>query len=234
MIELAALTNLRKHLPENFSDIFMLTRDLTHRSYMNENKDVLEDNERLEFLGDAILNFIVAEWLYNHYPEKQEGFLTKVRAALVHTQQLSAFARKIELGPAILVGRGEASTGGRDRDAILCDAFEALIAAMYLDTDIQTVKNFIVPLLETESSEILKSHAEEDVKSRLQEWAQAQGYASPIYVLVSESGPDHAKQFEVVALVNNRKIASGKGSSKQTAEKDAAVNSMKKLGILNL
>jgi|LSQX01.2.fsa_nt_gb ribonuclease-3 len=234
MIELAALTNLRKHLPENFSDIFMLTRALTHRSYMNENKDVLEDNERLEFLGDAILNFIVAEWLYNHYPEKQEGFLTKVRAALVHTQQLSAFARKIELGPAILVGRGEASTGGRDRDAILCDAFEALIAAMYLDTDIQTVKNFIVPLLETESSEILKSHAEEDVKSRLQEWAQAQGYASPIYVLVSESGPDHAKQFEVVALVNNRKIASGKGSSKQTAEKDAAVNSMKKLGILNL
>lgn len=234
MIELAALTNLRKHLPENFSDIFMLTRALTHRSYMNENKDVLEDNERLEFLGDAILNFIVAEWLYNHYPEKQEGFLTKVRAALVHTQQLSAFARKIQLGPAILVGRGEASTGGRDRDAILCDAFEALIAAMYLDTDIQTVKNFIVPLLETESSEILKSHAEEDVKSRLQEWAQAQGYASPIYVLVSESGPDHAKQFEVVALVNNRKIASGKGSSKQTAEKDAAVNSMKKLGILNL
>jgi len=234
MIELAALTNLRKHLPENFSDIFMLTRALTHRSYMNENKDVLEDNERLEFLGDAILNFIVAEWLYNHYPEKQEGFLTKVRAALVHTQQLSAFARKIELGPAILVGRGEASTGGRDRDAILCDAFEALIAAMYLDTDIQTVKNFIVPLLETESSEILKSHAEEDVKSRLQEWAQAQGYASPIYVLMSESGPDHAKQFEVVALVNNRKIASGKGSSKQTAEKDAAVNSMKTLGILDL
>jgi ribonuclease-3 len=234
MIELAALTNLRKYLPENFSDIFMLTRALTHRSYMNENKDVLEDNERLEFLGDAILNFIVAEWLYNHYPEKQEGFLTKVRAALVHTQQLSAFARKIELGPAILVGRGEASTGGRERDAILCDAFEALIAAMYLDTDIETVKDFIVPLLETESSEILKSHAEEDVKSRLQEWAQAQGYASPIYVLMSESGPDHAKQFEVVALVNNRKIASGKGSSKQTAEKDAAVNSMKTLGILDL
>ena len=234
MIELAALTNLRKHLPENFSDILMRTRALTQRSYMNENKDVLEDNERLEFLGDAILNFIVAEWLYNHYPEKQEGFLTKVRAALVHTQQLSAFARKIELGPAILVGRGEASTGGRERDAILCDAFEALIAAMYLDTDIETVKDFIVPLLETESSEILKSHAEEDVKSRLQEWAQAQGYASPIYVLMSESGPDHAKQFEVVALVNNRKIASGKGSSKQTAEKDAAVNSMKTLGILDL
>ncbi|MDD3949017.1 MAG: ribonuclease III, partial [Anaerolineaceae bacterium] len=224
MIELAALTNLRKHLPENFSDIFMLTRALTHRSYMNENKDVLEDNERLEFLGDAILNFIVAEWLYNHYPEKQEGFLTKVRAALVHTQQLSAFARKIELGPAILVGRGEASTGGRERDAILCDAFEALIAAMYLDTDIETVKDFIVPLLETESSEILKSHAESDVKRRLQEWALAQGYASPLYVLKSESGPDDDKLFEVVALVNNRKIASGKGSSKQTAEKDPAVN----------
>lgn len=234
MIEPAALAKLRTHLPDNFSDNFMLTRALTHRSFVNESKDVLEDNERLEFLGDAILNYLVAEWLYNHYPEKQEGFLTKVRAALVHTQQLSSFARKIELGPAILLGRGEDSSGGRDRDAILCDAFEALIAAMYLDTDLETVKDFIIPLLETESSEILKSHAEEDVKSRLQEWAQAQGYASPIYVMVAESGPDHAKLFEVVALVNNRKIAAGKGTSKQLAEKNAAINSMKKLGIYEL
>mgnify|MGYP002408992417 FL=1 len=212
----------------------MLTRALTHRSYMNENREVLEDNERLEFLGDSILSFIVAEWLYNNFPEKDEGFLTKVRAALVHTQQLSSFARSIELGPALLVGKGEANAGGRDRDAILCDSFEALIAAIYLDCGMQTVKEFIVPLLEAESEEILRSHSEEDVKSRLQEWAQAQGYPAPSYILVDEYGPDHDKRFVVVAMINNEKIAQGRGSSKQLAEKNAAQNSIKKLGILSL
>lgn len=233
MIEPAALQKLREFLPENFDDIFLLTRALTHRSYVNENKHVLEDNERLEFLGDSILDFIVAEWLYNHFPEKQEGFLTKVRAALVHTQQLSLFARQIELGQALLLGKGEDGAGGRDRDAILCDAFEALIAAIYIKTDMETTRKFLVPFLEQESGKIIKNHAEEDVKSRFQEWAQAQGYSSPGYEIVSESGPDHAKVFEVIAIVNNRKIAKGRGSSKQQAEKAAAENSLRKLGLIN-
>ncbi len=133
-----------------------MTRALTHRSYINENKHVLEDNERLEFLGDSILDFIVAEWLYNQFPEKKEGFLTKVRAALVHTQQLSEFARQIDLGQALLLGKGEDSAGGRDRDAILCDAFEALIAAIYIKTDIETTRKFLVPFLERESGKIIK------------------------------------------------------------------------------
>ncbi len=234
MIEPASLKSLKEKLPANFDDIFLLTRALTHRSFINENKHVIEDNERLEFLGDSILSFIVAEWLYNHYPEKQEGFLTKVRAALVHTEQLSEFARKIDLGPALLLGRGEDSAGGRDRDAILCDAFEALLAAIYIDTNLETVKSLVIPMLEAESDKILRNHAEEDVKSRLQEWAQAQGYPSPVYLTISESGPDHAKVFEVIAIINNKKIAKGKGSSKQSAEKDAALNSIKKLGITNL
>lgn len=234
MIEPDGLAKLREHLPENFNNVFMLTRALTHRSFVNENREVLEDNERLEFLGDSILGFIVAEWLYNNFPEKDEGFLTKVRAALVHTQQLSAFARRIDLGPSLLVGRGEANAGGRDRDAILCDAFEALIAAIYLDCGLQTVKDFIIPLLELESEEILRSHSEEDVKSRLQEWAQAQGYPAPNYVLVDEYGPDHDKRFVVVAMIKDTKIAQGRGSSKQLAEKNAAQNSIKKLGIATL
>ncbi|NLB71120.1 MAG: ribonuclease III [Chloroflexi bacterium] len=234
MIESAGINALRRKLPQNFKDDFLLTRALTHRSYLNENKHVLEDNERLEFLGDSILNFIVAEWLYQNFSEKREGFLTKVRAALVHTYQLSAFARKIGLGPALLVGKGEDSAGGRERDAILCDTFEALIAAIYLDTNMDTVKNFIIPFLEDESEEILKSHGEEDVKSRLQEWAQAQGYPSPNYVVVNESGPDHAKTFQVVAVINEREIASGLGKTKQQAEKDAASNSIKKLGFEHL
>lgn len=234
MIEPNALANLRQHLPAEFRNIFMITRALTHSSYLNENREVLEDNERLEFLGDSILNFVVAEWLYHLYPEKDEGFLTKVRAALVHTQQLSVFARRIELGPALLVGRGEANAGGRDRDAILCDAFEALIAAIYLDCGLATVSDFITPLLESESEEIFRSHAEEDVKSRLQEWAQAQGYPPPLYQVVDEYGPDHDKRFVVVAMINNKKVGQGRGSSKQQAEKNAAQKSIEKLGIISL
>jgi len=234
MIEPDALAKLQEHLPGNFDNIFMLSRALTHRSYLNENREVLEDNERLEFLGDSILSFIVAEWLYHNFPEKDEGFLTKVRAALVHTQQLSSFARRIELGPALLLGKGEANAGGRKRDAILCDAFEALIAAIYLECGLTTVKEFIIPLFELESEEILKSHSEEDVKSRLQEWAQAQGFSAPSYVVLEEYGPDHDKRFVVVAMINNEKVAQGRGSSKQLAEKNAAQNSIKKLGIFTL
>lgn len=233
MIEPEALAKLREHLPNNFEDVSLINRAMTHRSYLNENRETLEDNERLEFLGDSILGFIVAEWLYNNYPEKDEGFLTKVRAALVHTQQFAMFARRLEIGSALLLGKGEENAGGRDRDAILCDAFEALIAAMYLDCGIETVKKFIVPMLEGESEHILLNHSEEDVKSKLQEWAQAKGYAAPSYQLIGESGPDHAKTFDVVAVINNNQIAKGKGSSKQLAEKDAALNSINKLGIEN-
>lgn len=231
MIEAEALAKLRQHLPNNFDDIWMINRAMTHRSFLNENRDALEDNERLEFLGDSILGFIVAEWLYKKFPEKDEGFLTKVRAALVHTQQFAIFARRLEIAPALLLGKGEENAGGRDRDAILCDAFEALIAAMYLNCGIETVKEFIIPLLEGESKQILRNHSEEDVKSHLQEWAQSKGFVAPNYQLIGESGPDHAKTFEVVAIVNNEQIAKGRGSSKQLAEKDAALKSIKKLGI---
>ena len=165
MIEPEALAKLREHLPNNFEDVSLINRAMTHRSYLNENRETLEDNERLEFLGDSILGFIVAEWLYNNYPEKDEGFLTKVRAALVHTQQFAIFARRLEIGSALLLGKGEENAGGRDRDAILCDAFEALIAAMYLDCGIETVKSFIIPMLEGESEYIVRNHSEEDVKA---------------------------------------------------------------------
>ncbi len=231
MLDPRASAKFYDALPKEFKDNFLLTRALTHRSYLNENRSVLEDNERLEFLGDSILGYVVAEWLYNQFPEKNEGVLTKLRSALVHTQQLADFARKINLGSVMLLGRGEDQAGGRERNAILCDAFEALIAAMYLDTDIQTVKNFIVPLLETESSEILKSHAEEDVKSRLQEWAQAQGFPSPVYLLTGEFGPDHEKVFSVKVLINDKEIAEGLGGSKQLAEKSAAAAAIRKIGI---
>lgn len=221
-MQTTARSEFISRLPANFNDTFLIDRALTHRSYLNENRSSIEDNERLEFLGDSILGFIVAEWLYNHFPEKKEGFLTKIRAALVHTEQLSAFARQINLGSVLRLGKGEMAAGGYGRDAILCDAFEALLAAMYLSTDLQTVKQFVLPMIQTQALKILETHAEEDVKSRLQEWAQAQGFPSPIYEITSESGPDHAKQFVVRVLVDQREIASGEGVNKQTAEKSAA------------
>ncbi|MGB4595087.1 MAG: ribonuclease III [Anaerolineaceae bacterium] len=221
------------HLPASFNDKFLINRALTHRSYLNENRSSVEDNERLEFLGDSILGFIVAEWLYNNFPEKKEGFLTKIRAALVHTEQLSDFARQINLGSVLKLGKGEMAAGGQDRDAILCDAFEALLAAMYLSTDLDTVRAFVIPMIQKEALRIVETHAEEDVKSRLQEWAQAHGFPSPIYEIINESGPDHAKQFEVRVLVNHLEIATGVGVNKQTAEKVAASAALKLVDLGN-
>lgn len=220
----------RLNLP--FNDYFLLTRALTHRSYLNENKDALEDNERLEFLGDAVLDFIVAEWLYNHYPEKPEGDLTRLRAALVHTDQLAKFARKINLGDALRLGKGEIQARGRERTTLLCDAFEALIGALYLHGGITAVNKFMVPLLSEVAEAILKNHKDEDTKSRLQEWSQGHGLSSPKYVLISEEGPDHEKRFEMEVRIGSKAFGRGIGPSKQTAEKIAAKNALLQLGIL--
>ena len=220
----------RLNLP--FENYFLLSRALTHRSYLNENKDAIEDNERLEFLGDAVLDFIVAEWLYNHYPEKPEGDLTRLRAALVHTDQLAKFAKEIKLGQALRLGRGEIQAGGRERLTLLCDAFEALIGALYLQGGIQAVNQFMMPLLVNVVDEIFINHLDEDTKSRLQEWAQGNGYTSPKYVLIGEEGPDHAKNFEMEVRIGKKPYGRGTGSSKQTAEKAAAREALMALRIL--
>jgi len=220
----------RSYLPENVRTSTRIRRALTHRSFLNENRHALEDNERLEFLGDSILNFLVADWLYQHFPEKKEGFLTKIRSALVHTQQLASFARSIELGPALHLGKGEAQAGGRDRDAILCNAFEAVIAGIYLESDLETVRNFVIPMMEKQSAVVVSEHSEEDPKSRLQELIQAEGIVTPVYQLVSESGPDHAKVFVVSVIINEVEYAQGEGRSKQAAEKEAAEQALRRLG----
>ena len=224
------LFSKRLNLP--FKDYFLLTRALTHRSYLNENKDAIEDNERLEFLGDAVLDFMVAEWLYNHYPEKPEGDLTRLRAALVHTDQLAYFARKIDLGLALRLGKGEVQAGGRDRTTLLCDAFEALIGALYLHGGIPAVNTFMVPLLVDVVDVIFQNHMDDDTKSRLQEWAQGQGFASPKYILVAEEGPDHVKTFEMEVRIGNNPFGRGIGPNKQSAEKAAAKEALVSLGIL--
>ncbi len=226
--------NFSRRLKLPFTNYFLVSRALTHRSYLNENKDAIEDNERLEFLGDAVLDFVVADWLYNHYPEKPEGDLTRLRAALVHTDQLAFFARQIDLGQALRLGRGEVQAGGRERSSLLCDAFEALIGAIYIHGGIPAVNNFIIPLLEDVVEIIFQNHLDEDTKSRLQEWAQGHGFTSPKYVLISEKGPDHNKIFQMQVRIDQKPYGSGSGTSKQSAEKAAAKEALHKLGVLEL
>lgn len=215
-----------------FTDYFLISRALTHRSFLNENKDAIEDNERLEFLGDAVLDFIVADWLYNHYPEKPEGDLTRLRAALVHTDQLANFAKKIDLGLALRLGRGEIQAGGRQRTTLLCDAFEALIGAIYLQGGIKAINDFMIPILHEVVDEIFLNHLDDDTKSRLQEWAQGNGFSSPKYLLIAEEGPDHEKTFIMEVWIGNKSYGKGVGPSKQAAEKDAARKALIKIGVL--
>lgn len=224
---------LAERLGLHFADVLLLSRALTHRSYLNEHPEALEDNERLEFLGDAVLDFIVGAWLYNRYPEMPEGDLTRMRSALVHTEQLAIFARQIRLGEAMRLGRGETQAGGSQRSALLCDTFEALIGAIYLDSGIQAVTEFMDPFLEMASDDILVNRKNEDPKSLLQEWAQSQGYQTPVYVTRSAYGPDHSKIFEVIVLIGGEVHGSGSGPSKQAAAKVAAREALLKLGLVD-
>ncbi|NMC14447.1 MAG: ribonuclease III [Chloroflexi bacterium] len=212
-----------------FSDLLLLSRALTHRSYLNEHPEALEDNERLEFLGDAVLDFLVGAWLYNHFPEMAEGELTRLRSALVRTDQLAEFARNINLGAAMRLGRGEAAAGGRKRPALLCGTFEALIGAIYLDLGLTEVQKFLEPMLKEAADGILLARKEQDPKSVFQEWAQSQGFGPPNYRTISTTGPDHDRLFEVEVWVGDKKYGVGLGHSKQAATKAAARDALNSL-----
>ena len=222
---------LADRLGLKLTDLRLLSRALTHRSYLNEHSEALEDNERLEFLGDAVLDFLVGAWLYNRFPEMSEGQLTRMRSALVRTEQLADFALELNLGPAMRLGRGEADSGGRERPALLCATFEALVGAIYLGAGIPAVREFFEPLLEGIAHQIYASGGMDDPKSLLQEWTQAHGNGAPNYQTISESGPDHAKEFVVEVFINGTSYGMGLGHSKQTAAKGAAQEALIKLGI---
>ncbi len=207
----------------------LVGRALTHRSFLNENPEALEDNERLEFLGDAVLDFVVGAWLYNHFPEMSEGEMTRLRAGLVSTERLGEFGAQIEIGRALRMGHGEEESGGRTRGAMLCNAFEAVVGAIYLDSGIDAVQIFIDPLLTQGVAEIRNGQGDRDPKSLLQEWVQARGGEAPLYRIVAESGPDHSKYFEVEVVVEGRPVARGEGRSKQVASKIAAREALKTL-----
>lgn len=212
-----------------FNNLALLTRALTHRSYINEHPDAVEDNERLEFLGDAVLDFVVGSWLYHHYPEMNEGDLTLMRTALVRTEQLADFAVMIDLGAALRLGQGEIVSGGRSRKALLCAGFEALIGSLYLDRGIEVVETYLEPFLIQAVNHVLDDGHPRDPKSLLQEWSQARGHTSPIYRTIKESGPDHDKMFEVEVSIPGIISGSGRGPSKREASKLAAKAALEKL-----
>jgi ribonuclease-3 len=212
-------------------DEYLLQRALTHRSYLNEHSEVMEDNERLEFLGDAVLDFFVADWVYHHFPEMAEGDLTKLRSALVKTEQLAEFARQLGLGEMMLLGKGEAESGGRNRANLLCATFEAVIGAIYLDGGLEEVQKFLKPIVEKTAEEIIAQNKEREPKSILQEWAQSNGYGPPAYRTISVRGPEHAKTFEVEVYVGNRCYGKGEGPNKRVASKNAAKMALKSLGL---
>jgi ribonuclease-3 len=212
-----------------FKNALLLTRALTHRSYINEHPDALEDNERLEFLGDAVLDFIAGAWLYNRFPEMAEGELTRMRSALVRTEQLAEFARSMDLGSAMRLGRGEDQAGGRRRDVLLCATFEAVIGALYLQSDIKTIQDLIQPILEQTSERVLQSSDFLDPKGRLQEWSQMQKLGVPKYITVNISGPDHDRVFEVEVHIGGKVRGRGTGHNKQLAEFTAAQTALDNL-----
>lgn len=206
-----------------FHDPSLLRRALTHTSYLNENPDCSwGSNERLEFLGDAVLNFVTAGYLYARFPDWQEGQLTSLRAEWVRADTLAQFAAQRDLGTYLLLGRGEEQSGGRTRATMLSDAFEALVGAIYLDSGLEAARQFILPFLEVLTQTQAVSAALRDAKSRLQEWAQSAQHATPAYVTVEESGPDHARQFAVEVLIQGHVRGRATGRSKQAAEQAAA------------
>lgn len=217
-----------------FRDRALLHQALTHRSYVNEHPDAGEHNERLEFLGDAVLNFLSGEILYKRYPQKPEGALTPLRSALVDEKQLAKFAMALGLEHLLRLGRGAEREGGRQNRNLLSSTFEAVIGAYFLDTDsdIAAVRDYVAPLFTIVLDQWDSSPPAINAKSCFQEWALANVGENPRYVITDQTGPDHAKEFTAEVLVGNLTYGKGKGRRKQDAEKQAAENALRKLGLL--
>jgi len=214
-----------------FQNQALLERALTHHSYVNEHSEADADNERLEFLGDAVLDFLSGSWLYARYPLAAEGELTRLRSALVRTETLADFARTLELGLYLRLGRGEEESGGRSRPLLLCGAFEALTGALYLDRGEEAARRFAEPMFESLFATLNREEIAADAKSRLQEWSQAHLAQTPHYRTVSESGPQHSREFTVEVLIGGLLHGSGSGRSKNTAAQEAAAAALRRLGL---
>lgn len=228
--DLAALQQL---IGVTFKDESLLLSAVTHRSYLNEHREATHShNERLEFLGDAVLELVVTDFLFAKYPDKPEGELTAIRAALVNTVSLAAASEALEINPFLLLSKGEAKDEGRARQYILANAFEAFIGAIYLDQGYDAARDFIARHLFPQTEAIVEQRLWQDPKSRFQELAQEHDSVTPTYTLLGQSGPDHDRVFTIGVFLKHDKIAEGQGRSKQEAEQQAAEKAIKAKGWL--
>lgn len=215
----------------NFSDQELLKQALTHRSFLNENKGLKGGhNERLEFLGDAVLELVITHFLYEKYPEKNEGDMTSIRSALVNATTCAEIATKLNVNDFLLLSRGEAKDTGRARQYILANALEAIIGAIYLDLGYDAARDFIIKYIAPMTEKIVKEELWVDAKSKFQERAQDVEGVTPSYKTLKEIGPDHDKKFTVGVFIGDTLVAEGSGDSKQDAEQSAARNALKEKG----
>lgn len=224
------MKKIMNKIEHQYKDINYLEIALTHSSYANEGKRDIQSNERFEFLGDSVLSIVVSDYLFRTYPDLPEGELTKLRAQLVCEKSLNKFARKIDLQNFIKLGKGEENSGGRERSSICADAFEAVIASIYLDSDYKNARKFILKFVKSEMDNISKGEFK-DYKTHLQEVIQQNKEEVLQYVLIDESGPDHNKCFSVEVHLNSNVIGRGTGRSKKEAEQMAAKEALELMGI---
>ena len=215
-------------LPE-FNNKALFENAFTHRSYLNETKEKITSNERLEFLGDSILSFIVSTYLYQTYPHYDEGVLTNLRSQLVNTKSLAAIAKELDFGKYLLLSKGEEESKGRQNESLLANCFEAYIGALFLDQGIEEVRDFLSLTLFPQVEGYVTNRLFKDPKSLLQEFVQAQKQNSPSYKVLHEEGPPHAKVFTVGVFVGTNKLGEGVGKSKQEAQESAAKLALEKL-----
>ncbi len=219
---------LTKKLELSFNNMTLIRQAFIHRSYLNEAKTETFSNERLEFLGDSILSFLVSGYLYQKYPDFTEGELTNLRSSIVKTATLAAVAKKLDLGALLSLSRGEEDSGGRNNTSMLADTFEAFLGAVYLDLGLAAVQKILKSLLFPLLTKILEDKSYKDSKSIFQEVVQEKTKVSPLYKVLSEHGPDHAKEFTVGVFVGSKQWGTGVGKSKQEGETRAATSALEK------
>ena len=210
----------------------LLEEALTHRSFLNETSEKIPSNERLEFLGDSILSFVVSDYLFSKYPDFNEGKLTNLRSLLVNTKMLAILAKECDLGSKLRLSKGEEESGGRNNQSLLADTFEAYLGALFMDQGLEVVKKFIYDIVIPEADKFIKNNMLKDPKSRLQELVQSKKQGQLQYRVLAEEGPAHARQFTVGVFVNDEILGQGNGRSKQLAEEEAAKKALSKVSIL--
>jgi len=222
------LIELEKALQTAFKNKALLQTAITHRSYLNEHKKIEQSNERLEFLGDAVLELVVSQYLYSEYPEYCEGKLTNLRSKIVQTKTLASLAKKLQLPEFLLLSKGEKEGGGNNNDSLLADTLEAVIGAIFIDQNMEVAADFIKKHLLADISIIISNELVIDYKSNFQELVQSKGHSTPLYKVVSSSGPDHDKTFVSAVFVDDAQVSQGSGKSKQAAQQAAAKVALEK------